>query len=301
MKSLLDLAERFPDEQSAREWFEATLWDSGRCCGHCGSLATRAVPSERPMPYWCPDCRSYFSVRTGTVMANSRVPLRKWAFAVYIVTSNPKGTPSTRLAQYIGVTQGTAWFMLQRMREAVRGRLGPFHGPVEVDEAFVGGLEKNKHADRKLKVGGGTGGKIPVVGAKDRKTGMIATEVISTGDAATITAFTDGHAASGATVYTDGTSTYKGNREHDSVAHSRGEYVKGDCHTNGIESFWAILKRAYKGTWHWVSRKHLHRYVAELAWRQGVKGLGVAGIMEAMVRGMTGRGLTYERLIGSTA
>ena len=147
--SLLDLAEMFPTEEAATEWFEEQVWPTGRACPKCGDTETSEVPSRKPMPYWCKGCRSYFSVRTGTALERSKVPLRKWAFAVYIVTTSLKSVSSMKLHRDLGVTQKTAWFMLHRLREAwATGDAGMFEGPVEVDETYMGGKEKNEAGSR---------------------------------------------------------------------------------------------------------------------------------------------------------
>ena len=131
--TLIELMEMFPDEDSAVKWFESIQWGGGRCCGHCGSISTKPVPNKKPMPYWCKDCRSYFSVRTGTTLQHSRVPLRKWAIAVYLYVTSLKGVSSMKLHRDIGVTQKTAWYMLHRLREAwAEAGLSEFVGPVEV-------------------------------------------------------------------------------------------------------------------------------------------------------------------------
>ena len=138
------------------------------------------------MPYWCSDCRSYFSVRTGTAIARSNVSLRKWAVAIYLCTSYPKSVSALQLRKSLGVTHKTAWFMMHRLREAwVQECKDPMEGPIEVDETYVGGLRKNMHGwKRRQFKGRGSAGKTPVVGAKDRATGKVAARVVPVGDAA---------------------------------------------------------------------------------------------------------------------
>lgn len=167
--SLVELIEMFPDEESAFKWIEATRWpDEQRCCGHCGSAETSRVPNARPMPYWCTECRSYFSVRTGTNIEKSRLPLRKWVFAIYLFVTHLKGVSSMKLHRDLGVTQKTAWFMLHRLRESWgNSGLERFTGPIEVDETDIGGKRKGKpKAKRKQMTGLGAVGKTTAVGGQ---------------------------------------------------------------------------------------------------------------------------------------
>ncbi len=202
--SLPTLLEMFPDEASARKWFEDTRWPNGqKACPRCGNLDTGNVPSEKPMPYWCGACRGYFSVKVGTVMESSKIPLRKWAMSLYLMSTNLKGISSMKLHRELGVTQTTAWHMEHRIRAGWESDDNPFAGPVEVYEVYIGGKEKNKHQSKKLKAGPGTVGKTPVAGAKDRKTNRVRATVGPSANRNTLEYFVSKQATMDATVYTD--------------------------------------------------------------------------------------------------
>ena len=291
----------FPDEATATKWFESTLWNGERCCGHCGSINTHNVPNRKPMPYRCRDCRKYFSVRTGTPLAHSNVKLRKWAVAIYLELTSLKGISSMKLHRDIGVRQPTAWFMLHRIREAwgkaENGNGTPFSGPVEVDETYMGGKRRNmSNAKRKELTGRGTVGKTAVAGMKDRASNQVSAKVVPNTKSETMSRFIMEHVEPGAKIYTDDALTYHALPNHETVKHSVGEYVRGKAHTNGVESFWAMLKRAHTGTFHKISPKHLHRYVNEFAGSHNFRELDTVDQMRALVANLAGKRLDYQTL-----
>ena len=204
------------------------------------------------MPYRCRDCRKYFSIKTGTLMAGSPLPLLKWMYAIYLDTTSLKGVASMKLHRELGITQKSAWYMQQRIREAFADQGPPvlMQGPVEVDETYVGGK-------RKTLTGRGTVGKTAVVGATDRKSNRVAAQVVESTNGATLQRFVMDNAEWDAKIYTDDACAYRALANHASVKHSAGQYVDGQIHTNGVESFWSMLKRAHKGTIHKLSPKHL--------------------------------------------
>ncbi len=208
-----------------------------------------------------------------------------------------------KLHRDIKVTQKTAWFMLNRIREAWAGEAkAVFEGPVEVDETYVGGKRKNMpKAKRKGMTGRGPVGKTAVVGVKDRDSNKVAAQIVQSTDAPTLQGFVEIHSEPTAKVYTDDASAYVGmRRDHESVNHSVGEYVRDMAHTNGIESFWSMLKRGYHGVYHHISAKHLNRYVAEFAGRHNMRESDTIRQMETVVALMVGKRIMYRDLVGKT-
>ena len=236
-------------------------------------------------------------------MQNSKISLRKWAIAIYLCLTSLKSVSSMKLHRDLGVTQATAWFMLHRIREAwgEDDSDEPFDGPVEVDETYMGGKRRNmSNAKRKelADTGRGAVGKTAVVGMKDRDTNQVRAEVVTETDAETLRDFVENNTGKAAQVYTDDAAAYKGvERAHEAVKHSVGEYVNGMAHTNGIESFWSMLKRAHKGTFHKISPKHLQRYVSEFAGKHNIRESGTLVQMRDTVARLVGRNLLYRELV----
>lgn len=298
--SLIQIMDMFPDEATATKWFETWMWPTGRACGKCGSLDTYEVKNAKPMPYRCRDCQSYFSVRTGTAIERSKVPLRKWAIAIYLELTSLKSISSMKLHRDLKVNQRTAWFMLHRIRQAWANESGqPFAGPVEVDETYMGGIRKNmpKHV-RDQRLGSGPAGKEPVVGIRDRATNQVRAKHVRRASKENIHGFVIDNVDPDATVYTDELKLYRNLPfDHEAVNHSVGEYVAGMAHVQGVESFWATLKRAHKGVFHKISPKHLDRYVQEFAGKHNVRDMDTLDQMRHVVAGMIGKRLMYRNLI----
>lgn len=302
----------FTDPEKAREHFEAIRWPNGPCCPFCGGF-DRVAPlggkSMGPGWYHCKDCRKKFTAAVGTIYERSHIPLTKWLLATHLMCASKKGVSAHQLHRMLGLPYKTAWFMAHRIREGMRvlspkAPLGGNGKTVEIDETFVGGKAKNQHAKKRKHIGTGGAGKEAVFSLVERKGGVRSFHVPAV-NAKTLKPILVAQVDRGTFLMTDESAQGKMmGREwpkHESVNHSIGEYVRGEAHTNTIESYFAILKRGITGTYHHVSQQHLKRYLAEFDFRYNERlALEVTDAERAAnaVAGVVGKRVTYRNSDG---
>ncbi len=305
----------FTCETAAREHFEATRWPNGPYCPYCGQFERVAAFGGKSMgPGWyhCKDCRRKFTALVGTVCERSHIPMTKWLLAMHLMCASKKGLSAHQLHRMIGVTYKSAWFMAHRIREAMRelnpGKTGPLGGEgktVEVDETYVGGKEKNRHRNKRTGKGGAAG-KETVFSLVERG-GKARSFHVATVASDNLRTILSEQLHPKTALMTDGAGQYRHMHKdfkHESVNHDAGEYVRGDAHTNTIESYFAILKRGVTGTYHHVSQQHLKRYLAEFDFRYNERAaLNVTDSerAEKVVRGTVGKRMTYQGTDGTGA
>ena len=254
------------------------------------------------MPYRCreKECAKRFSAKTGTVMEGSKLGFQVWIMATYLLSTSLKSVSSMKLHRDLNINQRNAWFLAHRLRVALADRGGMLAGPIEADETYMGSRRTNMpKAKRKELTGHGTVGKTAVAGVKDRATNRVVAKVVPSTDARTLQSSVRDYAGEGTVIYTDERGGYRwlaAGFEQEAVNHSLGEYVRGMAHTQGIESFWAMLNWAHKGTFHKINPKHHQRYV-EFAGRHNVRDEDTIDIMAAFASGALGKRLRYRELI----
>ena len=298
--NLLQFQKNFNDEQACRNWLAEKRWGKDNAiCPHCKS--NNHYKYEDGRLFKCADCKKQYTVRIGTIFEDSRIPLVKWFIAIYLFSTMKKGMSSIQLAKYIEITQKSAWFMLQRIREVMKEDFNQFNGITEIDEAYIGGRDQNKHTHKKGKVE-----KSVIIGMVNRDTKQVKAFKVLDSQKEHLLPKVNIYNKRGSTIITDTLQAYKDlkkNYNHNTVKHSAGEYVKKNSrtaykiHTNTIEGFWSHLKRGIFGVYHWASNKHIQKYVNEFSFRYNNKDFSDFDIFANWFACCEGKKLEYSFLI----
>jgi transposase-like protein len=309
-QTLLQAIRYYSDLDRCQDILVAARWPEGVTCPTCGSDSVVYLSTQKRWQCRGKHSRRQFSVKVGTIFEDSPIKLDKWFTAIWLITAAKNGISSYEIHRAIGVTQKTAWFMLHRIRLAMSsGSFAKLSGQVEVDETYVGGKVANMSKARKRRVGQNKGkstgfaGKVAVLGLLERNTSgsRVRARVIKNNKKPVLQNAVREQVESGSTIYSDALASYTGldgyGYDHDFIDHSEA-YVRGQVHTNGLENFWSLLKRAIKGTYVAVDPVHLFRYVDEQAYRFNNRKDTDAGRFAGALDSVTGRRITYKELIG---
>lgn len=301
----------FSNPANCLKYMASRRWPDGVVCPTCGRKDVSWLEKQQKWQCKSAHAKRQFSVKIGTIFEDSPLGLEKWLPAVWLITNAKNGISSYELARALGVTQKTAWFMLHRIREALKNgsllKMGG-NGPIEVDETFVGGAAKNMHAARRMALKDGLKAehKTAVMGMLDRDSRQVRATVVPNVRRETLQNEILNAIERKSTVYTDGSPAYDllNAKEyiHATVNHIE-EYVRGEVHTQGIENFWSLLKRGLKGTYVAVEPFHLDRYVAEQVFRFNMRAtkdnpLNDADRFDFAMTQLAGKRLTYAELTG---
>jgi len=308
--AMIDAVPAFGDAEIATRWLERTRWGDGPIiCPKCGSeRGTRTKRTD--MPYRCRDCRRFFSAKTGTPMGESKLPLTHWLMATYLDLTNLEGVSSMKLSRDLGIGQEAAWYMIHRLHEAFMGDEPPAEfasgREFQIDEAYIGGLEKNRHSVDRIPGGQGGATKMTVIGVTEVSSGKIWVDVLTDTRGETVADVVHRVVPEGATIYTDEARHHGSlDRERHAVNHGRGEYARmvdlanvleGTATTNHLESAWSPFGRSFAWVHHKMSPKHLKRHVRTFAGKWNIRGLDTEEQMRHVIRSMPGRPITWAEL-----
>jgi transposase-like protein len=301
-KNLSIIGKHFSDEDAARELLESLRWPNGAVCPHCGGdnpykltpKATSKAPCRKGV-WKCRACRKQFTVTVGTIFEHSHVPISKWLLAIHLLSASKKGMSAHQLHRMLGAIYRAAWFVAHRLRHAMKDDVMQLDGIVEVDETYVGGPRRNRVGGRPKPH---DSVKTPVIALVERG-GRVRASVLDrvTGD--NVQDIIRRQVSLNAHMMSDDLNVYHplsiGFRKHDSVVHSRGEYGRGIVHTNTVEGFFGLLKRGLVGSFHHVSKGHLHRYVDEFCFRYNARKVNDGERAAMIVAGAEGKRLTYAQ------
>jgi transposase-like protein len=311
-KNLTQLSDFFKDEEVCKKYYEKSRWNGKIVCPHCKH--EKIYHTNRG--YKCAGCLKKFSVITGTIFENTKISLRIWFAALFLITSSKKGISSVQLSLQLGITQKTAWFVLHRIREMLKASesIEMLTGTVQADEKYIYGKFKNKSKSIRKKIlqendgkgvqGRSNVGKIPIVGLIETG-GKVRTFVVQNTNSETLHQIIDNNVSDNATIVTDAYKSYNGLSKkfnHIVVKHTDGNYIHKEgakkFHTQNIESYWAVLSRGYIGIYHYWSSKHVHKYTSEFAYRYNTKELTVVERFDDSLANTKNTRITYQRLIG---